>query len=243
MYFRRFTWLIVFLLLAGCQSGELPPLPTPELWQVRVTPALAWLGADLNACTRQFPGAGLLLSETPAGQEELAAGEISLRWGAPPALPAFASILGWDELVLIVHPDNPLRSLAPQQARAIYAAELRAWAEIDPQLEELGEIQVWTYPENEESRQIFEDVLRTGPSHNPFAWLAPSPAAMREAVSQDPAAIGFLPGRWLDENVKDIHLEEKGIGSLYQPILALSADQPTPDQTQWLVCLQESLKR
>jgi hypothetical protein len=53
-------------------------------------------------------------------------------------------------------------------------------------------------------------------------FLAPDPGAMLEAISEDPAAIGFIPRRWLEEIVSSVTITDVEDEELRQPILALS---------------------
>jgi ABC-type phosphate transport system substrate-binding protein len=100
------------------------------------------------------------------------------------------------------------------------------------------DIQVWLLPEGDEFTQVFQLEVLNAQSFSSTALLAPDPAAMLEAVHEDPASIGFLPGAWLENRVKPLRLERQARNILDQPILALSSAEPRGAVRIFLHCLQ-----
>ena len=64
----------------------------------------------------------------------------------------------------------------------------------------------WVLPAQDETQAFFETTLLGGDQIVKTAMIAPSPAAMLEAIAEDPQAIGFLPMRTLDSSVKSIEI-------------------------------------
>ncbi len=72
------------------------------------------------------------------------------------------------------------------------------------------------------------------------AKLAPNPAAMIEAITADPMAVGYIPGSWLAEDIQTISVERELQAALARPILALTDTEPVGNFLNYLVCLQNS---
>jgi len=240
---RLLAAALLVTLLAGCQTvtPAAPPSPeiTPQVLDVQASPALRPLRSLMQGCAYPLPGFGLNVIERPASVMQPQAGLV-LRWGAPAALVGFAVQIGSEELVVIVHPDNPLPGISAAQLAAVFALQTRAWDALGSPAPQLGqEIHPWAYNPGDDIQAIFEAAI--GPIRADAAALAPDPDAMRQAVAADPGAIGFLPRRALDDSVKSIEITGLNADALTHPILVLAPVQPAALSRDWLVCLQERL--
>jgi ABC-type phosphate transport system substrate-binding protein len=125
----------------------------------------------------------------------------------------------------------------------LFAGQVNQWDAVggSPQ-----SVQVWIFPEGDDARQLFDSVILDGYQLTTVAQLAPDPQAMLEAVSDDPAAIGYLPRRWLKGNsgdkVRALPINQTLADSLRQPILALSGAEPEGAMRTLLICLQGMLE-
>jgi phosphate transport system substrate-binding protein len=234
---RLVIFLLVGLAVAACQAAApVSSPPTSQYWRVQYTPALAWMAPAFNLCIRQGPpGYALAVFERPASALDITQAEIILRWGAGTGMSGSLVELGSDDLVVVVNPQIPLQNLTASQIRNIFSGASHAWS--DYSKANPDSIQVWSYPEGNEIRQIFEKAL-SPVDLLPSAHLAPDPNALREAVAADPAAIGYLPGRWVDSSVRQLAIDGTSALSLRQPILAITQAIPQGAQKEWLLCLQ-----
>lgn len=233
--FFRISLLLTFL-LSACQPALSPtPLPTPEVLEVQLTAALLPLGERLQGCALDLPNTGLVLLETPTGALDLEQSGLALRWGTGSPEIEYAAAIGEEELVVVAHPNNPLQQITLEDLRAAYQGALREW----PETQE--EIEIWAYPSGEDVQEIFDSAIFAGnPPASGNTWLAPDPRAMLTAVAGSPAALGFLPRRWLDDSVKVLSISGVQPADLRQPILALSKSEPTGPKRAWLICLQQA---
>jgi hypothetical protein len=226
------------LLAAGCQAAPTPlPRSTAEIITVRAAPALLSLRELFHTCAAEQPGLGVVVLETTNGATPEPA-DIALQWGAGgDPLAGFTAQLGLEELVVVVHPANPLGSIPITDLQGIYQGSLRAWKE------PAAEIEPWAYAASDDAQEVFDAVVLDGGSIAPrIAAIAPDPAAMLEGISGNPAAVGFLPRRWLDGRVKAITIDGLTTDRLRLPILALTNSEPEGPEKSWLLCLQEHLR-
>ncbi len=228
---RILTALVLTALLAGCQPGlTRVTLPTPRALIVQVTPALTILDDEFQRCAAGLDNTGLVLLERPTAALDLAQSAITLRWGDQggwnPGQPSYAAVIGREELVVVTHPTNPLESISLANLRDIYTG-----------VGEETEIQAWGYVSGEDVQTVFQAALGVEPSAR-VMHLAPDPAAMRDAISITPGALGFLPRRWVNDSVKPLAVEGLDAALLNQPVLAWSKLEPSGQEKAWLICLQ-----
>jgi DNA-binding transcriptional LysR family regulator len=237
--------ILLFTLLVACSA---PPTATPQptLQPVIMAypPELRPYADALAECARQYPDIAIYLLEstepfTPDGQTSLflATGSI------PENMMGFhATLLAEMDLVLITHPQNPVIELSPQALRAIWTGKSTNWEDFGGTA---SPIQVWTYSPGNALRTTFDAAILPGEQTTSQAWLAPDPGAMLEAVSADPAAIGYLPASWLETapgelttNLLPLTLPNEISSSLQQPVLALTENAPEGILSTVLLCFQ-----
>lgn len=245
-FIKRGFSLLAFLLtfvLASCTPGSVTPesIPTPHLWHVQYTPVLSWLEPALNGCTLAETGYGLVVNKLPPEAVDPSAADITLLWGALPSLPGYTIEIGKDELVWIVNPQNPVNNLSFEQIKKIFSGHVPAWKDLDPGQPENAGLEVWDYPAGNEVRAVFLGWAGEL-ERNPAAKLAPDPAAMRQAVSADRNAFGYLPRRWVNASVQTITVEGTAPDQFNAPLLANTPQEPDGDLYDWLICLQQSIQ-
>lgn len=218
---RKIGFFALLLLLVACQPARAGQDTPPAPLKVAVSSSLSWLEPDLADCAA---GTGLAVQHV----ETVAAGDgITLRLGVPED-ESYAAVLGEEELAIIVHPDNPLAELPLDIVRNIFAGREKNWPD-------QSEIQVWSLPR---TGDLSTALLAAGFSIQ-NAGLAPTPQAMREVVAANPAAIGYLPARWVDGSVRALTIDGFAVRL---PILTISAQEPQGEARALLVCLQEKIE-
>ncbi len=228
---RKYLFILLIILATACSGPlEATPRPTPEAVFVAHTPSARPVREALNACANAHPEIALVVEEIPAGFIDLEEVDLALRLGEPDEMPNFAAPLAGERILIITHPSNDiLDQLNADDLEAIFSGRFRQWSKVGG--EELA-IQVWAAPEGDEVRRAFVAAWPEGGSVTPLANLAPDPSAMLEAVSADPAAIGFLPQSWATGEVRTLEL------GLTLPVLTLSAQEPEGAARILMLCLQ-----
>jgi phosphate transport system substrate-binding protein len=108
-----------------------------------------------------------------------------------------------DGLAVIVHSGNPIQNLTLNQIRDIYAATISDWSQLGgPQ----AKIHVITREEGSGTRSAFESLVMGKTRITPRAIVQDSNGAVRQLVTDDPNAIGFISLGLVNETVKALHL-------------------------------------
>jgi len=220
--------LTLLLLLAACAAA--PTETTPTTLRVEYTAAARpWLAALQNCAADQ--DVTPLLEPRSAGFLDPSV-EMAIRIGEPDAFPGPAYQIGEEEIVLAVHPQNPVALLDRATARRLFAGQVANWQELGgPDLP----VQVWVYTAGDDLQQAFDAAVLQGTPIASTARLATSIEEMAAGVGSDPTAIGLLPARQALETVRAIRLDDP----IRLPVLALVHAEPGNTLTNVLACLQK----
>jgi len=103
-----------------------------------------------------------------------------------------------DGVAVIVHPDNPVRNLTPEQLEPIFAGEITDWSDVGG---EPGVINVYAREDGSGTGETFIDRGLRGGDVTVEAMIVTSNGAMKTAVAADEQAIGFMGIGGVDESV------------------------------------------
>lgn len=238
---KRICWLHVAIFLTACTSA-LPTLPSaPAETIIQHTPVLRNLETSIQACSLQNSPLPVLVNEYPIDRMNVRSADISLMYGDPldTSLPAFQ--IGEDELVMIVNPQNKISSLSLVDLQGILQNFITRWNVIDPNTgnEIAGDIEVLIYPKNNELQKIIETQLNGNQRIGNRTTSVDQPEELRDMVSRDPAALGFIPKRLLTDSVKVVGINDIPREDLAIHIIAQTRGQPGILQTTMINCLQD----
>lgn len=224
------TIIVLLVLLTACASPATPP--APDMVTVQHTfSTQAWI-PNLYSCASDV---GVAIStETRAADFFDPSGQLWIRLGEPGEASSTAYEIGTEEIVVVVHPENPLPSLTLSGLRAIFGGEIQNWSEVG------GDdipIQVWIFGPSEDIRQIFDAAVMQQQPVSSQARLAASVDSLVAGVVSDPGAIGFLPRSLVDTGIQIINIDNMP-SSLTVPVLILAS----PDADQILMTLVSCLQ-
>ena len=223
--------LLVFLiLLSGCTTAEIAT-ETPETvtLTVVISPAVFPVRLAVSTCGAQTPEAVVFIREGFTGQADA---DLMIRLGEPVNFPPFMAQVAQEEIVLVVNLGNQAGSMTLDQVADVFSGRIHNWSVIGGSD---AEIQVWTFMEADETRQIFDREVLGGGRVVPSALLAPHPSAMLEAISRDPLAVGYIPKAWSTGEVSTILL------GIQLPVLVVAGEVPQGAARELVACLQGEL--
>ena len=172
--------LFAILILTSCAPQEIPVDVETQKVAVYVDPfSESWL-SDIYACTER--SSEVLVSRTT----EIDSANIILQLNPSVSGEAVAYQVGDVEFRLAVNSTNPIAEIDISTIQAIYSGKRNNWAEFGG---EDAPVALWAY--NPEFG--VEDILLEGGRLSSLAKQTQNPAAMRDIISGNPYAIGFLP--------------------------------------------------
>ncbi|MFS8639652.1 MAG: phosphate ABC transporter substrate-binding protein [Symbiobacteriaceae bacterium] len=180
-------WTLLAALLAGCAqtSVGLRVAGSTSLQPLVEVLAEGYRAAGGARVSTQGVGSTAGLQALRSGVADLAA--VSRPLTPEEAREGFqAYVIAWDVLAIAVHPSNPVEGLTLAELRRLFAGEIRDWAELGGPA---GRVHLISREAGSGSRQAFRDLV--GPIH-PLAAVQNTNGAIRQAVRNDPAAVGYL---------------------------------------------------
>jgi phosphate transport system substrate-binding protein len=148
-----------------------------------------------------------------------------------------------DGVVLVVHPSNPLRDVSLSAVRAAYADRIGSWLPLSGRRLPITLI---TREEGSGTRAAFEALVMGGERIASSALVQDSTGAVRQMVSSDPAALGYISIGLVDASVRPLRLDgveanERNIDAgrypLVRPFLFVTRGQlsdPARDFIAWV---------
>lgn len=213
--------------------------PAPELQPLSVafTPATRPLADALSRCADRQPEIALVVDEMPAAAMQAGEADLFLKMGPPLADLSYSAALGQAEIVIIVHPANPVAALSQAELRALFGGQTLAWSSAGgPQ----AAVQPWIPLAGDEALQAFAAAVMGDQPYSTEAMLAADPAVMLEGVANNAGAIGYLPHAWLTSQVRAVPLAPSLAAGLRLPVLASAPAEPHGAARNFLYCLQNS---
>ncbi len=223
-----------------------------EILYVDASPSLGWLTPHVNTCAASTAGLSVVMNAAPSSSST--SQSLQLRWGQPPVLDQDAVVIGEDDLVFIVNPENTLDELPLDLLQQMASGKLKEWSAVfnacpecfsAQPADELYDLPVefLLYPEGDDTRAIFEaSVMADTPLADSTALLVPSPAEVNAEVASVINAFGFLPARAADDAVKAVEIMDGAEPvAITRPILAITPSEPQAAVAQWLACLQDQI--
>lgn len=138
-----------------------------------------------------------------------------------------------DGLAIIVHPSNPLENITIEQVKSIFLGEITNW---DPLNGQKKAITVVVREEGSGTRGAFQELVMGKSRITKKAIVQDSNGTVREIVSRDPNAIGFISLGLVNDSVKALALNgvkptEEAIlkkeYKLVRPFLFLTRETPS----------------
>ncbi len=114
-------------------------------------------------------------------------------------------LIGKDGIVISVNSENKVSDLSPDQVKDIFSGKITNWKEVGGSD---AEINVITREDGSGTRSAFEEIIMGKETKiKSDAIIQSSTEAVKQAVKQDPNAIGFISLANLDETVKALKID------------------------------------
>jgi phosphate transport system substrate-binding protein len=217
--------ILTSIIFTACKPSAISPTPIPITVQF-TSASTPWL-STIYKCA----GANVVAAEQRGADfQELQSVDIALRVGQPAQLIFPAYQISSEDIIVIVNPQNPVKSLSEAEVRGIFTGQVLNW---DMAGGTIANIQVWTYSAGEDIQEILDEVIFNGSPVTSTARLAANPEQMVQAIADDVNAVGILT-----RSLKTDRVEEVNIVSAF-PVLAISKAGEQRAVQEMLACMQK----
>ena len=151
-----------------------------------------------------------------------------------------AVMIAKDAIAVIVNPKNPIGDLFLGQIRNIFSGKIKNWKEVGGALHPIVLV---TREEGSGTRESFQKFVMEKADISLEALVQDSNGAVRQVVSSDPSAIGYISLGLVNEEVKAIRISgveptvaniDNGQYKLVRPFLFVFQDQPRGEAKAFL---------
>jgi phosphate transport system substrate-binding protein len=145
-----------------------------------------------------------------------------------------------DAIVIIVNPKNPIQDLSLEQARQIFSGQIKNWREIGAAPHPIVLV---NREEGSGTRESFQKFVMGKEEISLESLVQDSNGAIRQVVSNDPYAIGYISLGLVNEKVKPLKIAgvepslvhiENGKYTLVRPFLFVFNDEPQGEAKSFL---------
>lgn len=148
--------------------------------------------------------------------------------------------LGNDGIVIAVNNENEISDLSKDQLKKIFSGEISNWNQLGGKD---GEINIISREEGSGTLDAFKNIVMDESKIKDDAIVQSSTEAVKQSVSQDPNAIGFVSFAHMDDDVKalsinNVYPSEESIANnsyeLQRPFLFLTKGEPTGEIKEFI---------
>ena len=145
-----------------------------------------------------------------------------------------------DGLAIIINPNNPVTDLTLRQVHDIYTADIDNWSDLGGPDKK---IHIIAREEGSGTRSAFESLVMNTDQITPKAIVQDSNGSVRQLVSSDQYAIGYISLGLVDQTVKAVELDGvtptwdnvvNGSYALYRPFLFVTESLPAGNTKQFI---------
>jgi len=223
-----------FLIMSGCSrsstgrglivAGSTSVQPFADRWAeiyMKIHP-----GETVNV---QGGGSSAGIQATREGAADIGMSSRELK---PDEKDLIEAIVAWDGLAVITHPANPVRALTLDLVRKIFGGQVRDWRDAGGSG---GAITVVTREEGSGTRGAFQELVMKKTRISKEAIVEDSNGTVREIITHDPNAIGYISLGLVIGSVRALVLDGVAPGieniktrkySLIRPFLFLTKSAP-----------------
>jgi undecaprenyl-diphosphatase len=218
-------------------------------YQVAYNPNLEWLIPAMNNCQDQI--ADFQINYEQAASLTAASGsyDVYLSYGSNSEVGANLYQLGSDQVFIAVNASRGMQGITAALIDEIFSGRITTWGDayqacpvcFTSDLSSVTDpIAIWILPEDSNLWETFHSAYLNSPVSS-FAKIAPNAYIMRQMLAADAAAIGILPGGWLDNSVNNLVVPSGEGVNITLPILAAAHTEPDASLSEWLTCVQGTL--
>ncbi len=144
------------------------------------------------------------------------------------------TVICYDGISVVVHPDNPTKGLSLQQAADIFAGVITNWSQLGWVNRKIDAI---TREEGSGTRGSFEELVMKGREIDDGIMVQDSNGSVKEIVATDPYALGYISMGLVDARVKALAVDGimpsvKTVKAkrykIVRPFLYLTNGEPAP---------------
>lgn len=223
---------------------------TREATKITMPASLSWMVPIIKECNQKTINHSLIFShQVDSSIEEQA---ILFQTNKSDGSENKFFLVFEEAISVVVNRSNPILQLDAKQIGDIFSGRQSSWQQIiiecpgctnanDKNSLPQNPIQPWIYPPGSMIQGMINSLYLNSEMVSATANIAPDEKAVIEALSINPASIGFLPSHWLNDQVKAISIIGITENQTRSPILVGVNDAEVEKFEPLMICMQKQL--
>jgi phosphate transport system substrate-binding protein len=235
-----FSILLIFSQIVGCQRSR---TGITVAGSTSVEPFAELLAEEYM---RRHPESHIYVQGggSTAGIEAAKTRAANIGMSSRPLLPdeknLYAVTIAKDAIAIIVHPENPLSDLSLSQIKQVFSGEIKSWKDLGGPTQPIILV---SREEGSGTRESFQKFVMGKEEISLESLVQDSNGAIRQVVSNDPNAIGYISLGLVNEKVKPLKVSgvepnmtdiENRTYTLVRPFLFVFNGEPAGEAKSFL---------
>jgi len=217
--------------------------------RIYVDPELEWILPELDTCKQQIQNDEILVQTLKWDNKTIFEG-MYLSFGAPQATYNHAFLITDEPIELVVNLKNPIVKITNNMLADIFSGKFSTWSQVQESCEECFAglitlsndfIEGWIFPTSSAISEIVAEKYMEDRPFSTFLKITSSSKIIRQEISSNSSAIGFMPESWIDSSIKRMEIESANAEDIGLPIIALFQEEPDETYRQIILCVQKSM--
>jgi len=223
---------------------------TKQATEIAMPTSLNWMIPIINDCNQKTNNHSLVYSQQidASNYQQV----ISIQTNKTDGSEKKYFLVYEETISVVVNRSNPVLQLEAKQLGDIFSGRQSSWQQIitecpgciitsDKSSLPQNPIQPWVYPPGSMSQRMINDQFLNGEMISASSNIAPDEKAVIEGLSINSSAVGFLPNRWLNDQVKTIPIIGITENQTQSPILVCVNNGEVKIFEPLIGCLQKQL--
>ena len=233
------TFLLCLTIQTACDNNKNIDSSVMIQWEFNIYTGLSWINNEIFNCLQDIPDVQAVYTnqiQNATGSEPdffITYNDSDLRYD-------HSYLLGYDQIVFIVNPENPINTILKDDILDIYYGEITSWSTLIPDSDLTdNKINVFLLPKNNPEYKLLEGFFNINKTYNNNFSTIPNFVEMKNTISNVENSIGFIMAKYLDTSVKSISIDKNII--LDYPIIISTKVEPTGKEMDLIKCLNNNL--
>jgi hypothetical protein len=226
--------VVSFTLMSCTDVSDLSAAETDlEVIDLQIIPELQHWLPQIAACAESIPEFGITTHILPDNALALNSTDLIIRLGTRRESDPYVSVLGTENLVILVGDEVQLSSITQSDLMDIYSGKMTHWDD-----ETGSTIQTLSFPEGSTLGELFvETYLETLPINSKPTIFYTSEKLL-SGLKANPYAIGYLLASQVPTGINILEVIDLDAGIQQQFVLAVTPEEPQGKLRNLLLCLQ-----
>ena len=226
--------VISFTLMSCTDNSDLSADETDlEVVDLQIIPELAHWLPQIAACAEGIPGLAITTQSLPESALDLVSTDLIIRLGTLSKADPYVTVLGTEEIVIIVGEEVQLSSISQNDLVDIFAGKMTDWGG-----DTRSTIQTLSFPESSTLERLFVETYLDNLPIGSEPTIFFTTEKLITGLYANPYTIGYLLESQVSTDINILEISDWDQSSQELFVLAVTPEEPQGELFDLLLCLQ-----